>query len=124
MTYNLKFITNKKYLHAIVTGQNCLENIKGYLKQILDECLAANYSRLLIEECLEGPRLNTLEVFRIASEESKGAFGILSAIAYVDINAEGDLMEFAETVAVNRGLHVRIFPTLVEADKWLRGNLQ
>ena len=79
----------------------------------------ANCSRLLIEERLEGPRLDTLEVFGIASEESGRVFGVLRAIAYVDINAEGDLMEFAENVAVNRGLPVRTFSTLAEAHKWL-----
>jgi hypothetical protein len=95
MTYQIKFRRKANYLHAIITGQNRFENIKGYLQQIILECKAANCSRLLIEERLEGPRLNTLEVFGIASEESGRVFGVLRAIAYVDINAEGDLMEFA-----------------------------
>ena len=119
MTYKLTFRTNANYLHAIVTGQNRLENIKGYLRQIFHECQANNCSQLLIEERLEGPRLNTIDVFKIASEESQIAFGVLRAIAYVDINAEGDLMKFAENVAANRGLHVRNFSTLAEADQWL-----
>ncbi len=119
MAYKLKICKKADYLHAIVTGQNSLENIKGYLQQIFHECKAADCSRLLIEERLEGPRLNTREVFKIASEESHRAFGVFRAIAYVDINAEGDLMEFAETVAVNRALPVHTFSTLAEAEKWL-----
>ena len=81
--------------------------------------MAADSSRLLIEERLEGPRLNVRKVFEIASEESQRAVGVLRAIAYVDINAEGDLMKFAETVAVNRALRVQIFSTIAEAQKWL-----
>ena len=119
MTYQLTFRNQANYLHAIASGQNSLENVKGYLRQILHECKMAGCSRLLIEERLEGPRPNALEVFEIASEESRSALGILSAIAYVDIYAEGDLMEFAETVAINRALPVRIFATIAEAEKWL-----
>jgi hypothetical protein len=29
-------------------------------------------------------------------------------------------MEFAEDVAVNRGLNMRLFPTVAEAEHWLR----
>ena len=120
MTYKLTIENKADYLHAIVTGQNTLENIKQYLQRIIHECKAADCSRLLIEERLEGPRLNTLDVFEIALEESRRAVGVLSAIAHVDINAEGDLMKFAETVAVNRALPVRTFPTVAEAEEWLK----
>ena len=119
MTYNLAINKKADYLHAIVTGQNSFENIKKYLQQILHECKAANCSYLLIEERLEGPRLNTMDVFEIASIEGRKAFGSFKAIAHVDINAEGDLMKFAETVAVNRALPVRTFSTLPEAERWL-----
>jgi hypothetical protein len=42
------------------------------------------------------------------------------AIAYVDVNAEGDLMQFAETVAVNRALPARVFSTVVQGEEWLQ----
>ena len=75
---------------------------------------------MLIEERLEGPRLNTREVTEIASKESRSALGFFKAIAHVDINAEGDLMKFAENVAVNRAIPVRNFSTLAEARQWLK----
>jgi hypothetical protein len=37
----------------------------------------------------------------------------------VDVHAEGSLMQFAETVAVNRSLPVRVFATVVDAEEWL-----
>jgi hypothetical protein len=74
---------------------------------------------VLIEERLEGPRLGTLDVFEIVSQGSSRALGILQAIAYVDVNAEGDLMQFAETVAVNRALPVTVFSTVADAERWL-----
>jgi hypothetical protein len=50
------------------------------------------------------------------SSKAKAAY---KAFAYVDVNAEGDLMKFAETVAVNRGVPVAVFPTVADAKKWL-----
>jgi hypothetical protein len=46
---------------------------------------------------------------------------VLGRLAYVDINPEHDpkAMEFAENVAVNRGIPVRIFATVLEAQVWL-----
>ena len=119
MTYKLTIDQKSTYLHAIVTGQNSRENVTRYLEKILYECTVRSCSRVLIEERLEGPRLKTLDVFKIASEGCSKAKGRLKAIAYVDVNAEGDSMQFAENVAVNRGLPVAVFSTLADAEKWL-----
>jgi hypothetical protein len=44
------------------------------------------------------------------------------SIAFVDTNPEHDAarMRFAETVAVNRGVRLRVFPTVGEAEKWIQ----
>ena len=119
MTYRLTIAQKPKYLHVIVSGQNSRENVLRYLEETLRECTARNCFRVLIEERLDGPRLGTLDVFQIASEGSSKARGILKAIAYVDVNAEGGLMPFAETVAVNRMLPVVVFSSVADAEKWL-----
>jgi hypothetical protein len=119
MTYRLTIAQKPTYLHVIVNGQNSRENVARYLEEILCECSARNCFRILIEERLDGPRLGTLDVFQIASEGSSKAGTILKAIAYVDVNAEGGLMKFAETVAVNRMLPVVVFQTVADAEKWL-----
>ena len=119
MTYELTIDQKPTYLHAIVTGRNSRENVAHYLEAILRECRARRCFRVLIEEHLDGPRLGTLDVFEVASKGSSRAFGMLEAIVYVDVNAEGDLMPFAETVAVNRALPVTVFSTVTEAEKWL-----
>lgn len=119
MSYKLTFIQKPSYLHAIVTGRNTTENVAGYLEDIRRESIARNCFRVLAEERLEGPRLGTTDVFRIVSEGSIKADGTYEAFAYVDVNTEGDLMQFAETVAVNRGVPVAVFATVAEAEKWL-----
>jgi hypothetical protein len=72
-----------------------------------------------MEERLEGARLRAMDVFDIVSQGSDRARGKIQAFAYVDVKAEGDLMHFAETVALNRGLPVALFPTVADAERWL-----
>jgi len=117
--YKLTISQKPTYLHAIVTGQNSKETVMGYLQELRLQCADRGCTRVLIEERLEGPRLGAIDVFEIAEEGSNRAFGSFRTIAYVDVNAEGDLMKFAETVAVNRFLSVRVFSSVNDAEKWL-----
>jgi hypothetical protein len=46
-------------------------------------------------------------------------------MAYVDVNApSGEMMQFAENVAVNRAFPVRVFPTVLAAERWLEAEQQ
>lgn len=120
MTYALTIIQKPAYLHATITGTNSKENVVSYLSELLQECMARGTDQLLIEERLDGPRVSVADVFQIASKSSGPARGHFKKIAYIDVNAVGDLMKFAETVAVNRGLPVKVFASVLEADKWLQ----
>ena len=119
MELTLAYAHKATYVHAVVSGDNSTENVKSYLRQIRQECSRLKCSRVLIEERLVGPRLGITDVFRIVSEQSSLAVRQFEAIAYVDVNAEGDLMKFAEDVAVNRHLRVAVFSTVPDAEKWL-----
>ena len=119
MSYELRFDQEPTYLHAVVTGTNSKETVAAYLDDIKRECVARNCFRVLIEERLDGERLGIMDVFEIAAEGSRRAPAQFKALAYVDVNAGGDLMRFAETVAVNRGLPVMVFGTVAEAREWL-----
>jgi hypothetical protein len=124
MTYVLTFEQNHGWLRAVARGRNTPENVVGYLGAVLRECQARGCIDVLIEERLEGPRLGTLDVFEIASRQDKPWPGALRSIAYVDMNrGPGTLMQFAEDVAVNRGVPVRMFATVAEAEAWLRGRV-
>lgn len=119
MSYTLTLHEKPSYLHAIVTGYNSMENVARYLEELRHECMARGCFRVLIEERLEGPRLGTIDVFRIAADGSMRALGLFQAIAYVDVNADSNLMQFAETVAINRGIPVMLFSSVAEAERWL-----
>jgi hypothetical protein len=121
MSYQLQITEKPTYLHAVVTGKNTLENVTGYLKQLLRECETRQCFNVLIEERLTGRRLETWDVYLIASDHSTLARGFFRTIAFVDVNAGGELMKFAETVANNRGVSMRLFATVAEAEAWLAG---
>jgi hypothetical protein len=119
MSYQLAITQEGTFLHAVVTGRNEAATVADYLAALHRECLARRCFRLLIEERLEGPRLDTFPVYEIVSQGSTRARGVIGAIAYVDLNAQGELMAFAENVAVNRGLSVRVFSSVNAAREWL-----
>ncbi|MGH6624624.1 MAG: hypothetical protein ACREBN_11655 [Burkholderiaceae bacterium] len=121
MSYTLTFARKPRYLHATVVGQNGKEAVAGYLEEIRIECVASGVARVLIEERLVGPRLGPADVFDIAAAGSSRTSGVFQAIAYVDVNADGAMMKFAETVAVNRGVPIRLFSTVADAEQWLLG---
>ena len=119
MSYQIAITEKPGYLHCVVTGKNTMENVAAYLQEIARECEARNCFRVLIEEHLVGRRLETWDVYQLASEGSARLLGKVQAMAYVDVNAEGELMKFAETVASNRGLPMAVFATVPEAENWL-----
>jgi hypothetical protein len=119
VAYQLEFQMKPNYLHACVRGQNTPENTRAYLGDILRECQARACQRVLIEEKMEGPLLQGLEIYQIASELSLKAQGILRVAAFVDEGGEGEMLQFAENVAVNRGLFGKVFRSLAEAEEWI-----
>jgi hypothetical protein len=120
VSFQLTLTEKPGYLHAVVTGQNTLENVVLYLKELREACDTGGFTRVLIEENLTGRRLETWDVYQIASGGSTEGAGKFEALAFVDVNAHGELMKFAETVANNRGLPLNVFPTVADAEAWLR----
>jgi hypothetical protein len=119
VSYELKIEPKAGYLHVTVTGRNTQENVMRYMQEVMHECAARRCFRVLIEERLEGPRLGTMQVFTMVSSGAKRYHGMLEALAFVDVSADAGVMRFAEDVAVNRGIPVKVFRTIDGAEKWL-----
>jgi hypothetical protein len=88
------------------------------LAEIAEECQRREIASVLIDDPLDGPRLQASDVFAIAEEGSMKGLGLFDAIAYVDKDM-GEMGDFAETVAVNRGMPVAVFSDIESADQWL-----
>jgi hypothetical protein len=125
VTYELTIENKPGYLHVIVTGDNTRENVVRYMEEVVRACTLRQCFRVLIEERLDGPRLGTLDVFEMVSTGSTRFLRTLRAMAYVDVNAHSqEMMQFAENVAVNRAFPVRVFPTVLAAERWLEAEQQ
>jgi hypothetical protein len=119
--YVLKLERKADYLHATVSGDNDPATVSRYLKDVYDACLREKCPRVLIEETLEGPGLSIAEVFGVVTKASEQVWPVVKQIAYVDTNPLHDFtkMQFAEVVASNRGVNVRIFSSVRNALQWL-----
>ena len=118
MSYEIEYEERPNFLVATVTGDNNPETVAAYLREVLAECRRRFCVRLLIDERLEGQRLPVDDVFELASEGALNALGFFQAVAFVDPKM-GDMAQFAETVALNRGMPIRAFANVQDAENWL-----
>ena len=115
MSYCLTYEERPSYLYVVVTGDNSLEPVTRYMAEITHECQRRDMGRVLIDDQLKAPRLQADDVFSIAADGSTNGLGLFDAIAYVDKDM-GEMGDFAETVALKRGMPVASFS---DVDQWL-----
>ena len=120
MSFELTTEERENYLHCRVTGTNSPESVLGYMAEIQKACDEYDCYRILIQENLEGPRFDEMEIFALISSGSPDALGFFEAIAYVDAQQDIHVVKFAETVAVNRGIPVAVFSNVEDAAEWLK----
>ena len=121
MAYDLSWKAEDGLLHFTVTGGNDPETVRAYMDEIRAIAIERRAPALLVEENLRGEGLGFSEIFSLVSKGSDEPWPGLRAIAFVDTNPEHDptRMRFAETVAVNRGVNVRVFREVHVARAWL-----
>jgi len=121
MPLDIRIEEKPGYLHVRVTGENTAENASAYLRAVREACRERKFAAVLIEEHLEGPGLGEADIFTVVSRAAPETVPLIRRIAYVDTNPAHDAkrMAFAENVAVNRGVNVRVFPALDEAEAWI-----
>ena len=119
MTYQIDLEDNPGYLHARATGEHSAENVARFLQEAGQACAARGYSALLLEVNFAGTSLEFSSIYEVIA--SRSAAGTrLKRVAYVDATTRNpDRMRFAETVAINRGVNVRLFRNLEDAKKWM-----
>jgi hypothetical protein len=121
VAYQITIESTPRYLHVRVTGENSRAAVLGYLAEVNRACAERRCTNVLIEEDLRGPSLDMLEIFRMVADRAGAPDVTPLRVAFVDVNPEHDTsrMQFAENVAVNRGLQLRVFARAAEAAAWL-----
>ncbi|HXF79392.1 MAG TPA: hypothetical protein VN598_11050 [Usitatibacter sp.] len=116
--YRFELAVHETYLHATVWGEHTPENASRFLREVYEACLANRKDSVLLDMRLDGPTMGTSSIFSVVQERSGDGRG-LRRIAYVDGARDPEKAKFAETVARNRGVNVRLFATVEEAKEWL-----
>jgi len=116
-----EFIVEERpgYLYAIARGDRTEENTLRALIDVGEACRRLNRQDVLLEMALLGPSLDMTSILKVISERS--AMGArLRKVAYFE-TAPGKpgRAGFAETVAINRGVNVRLFTERDAAIRWL-----
>lgn len=107
------------YLHARVVGPRTPENAQRFLAEVYAACVRTGLKNVLLEMSFTGPSLGAPGVFSVISQASADG-AKLGRIAYVEASADGPgKAQFAETVARNRAVNVRLFPDVAQAARWL-----
>jgi hypothetical protein len=121
MSHLLRVEHRGTYLFVTVTGENTPQDVREYLSEVREACLARGCPRVLIEENLRGPGLGTTDIYDIVAQGSESAAPAVSKLAFLDVNPRHVAadMKFAETLAVNRLLNVRFFADRHEAERWV-----
>jgi len=121
MSYTIDFVPKDDHLHVTVSGDNNPETITNYLSDVLNTVRRDGQGLVLIEENLLGPSMKIFDIFDIVTKASENINDTRIRIAYIDINKEHDRkgLQFAETVAQNRGINVKIFNDRASALRWL-----
>ena len=121
MPYALTVEKRNNYLFVTVTGENLYETVQRYLFEVHELCIQKKCRNVLIVENLTGPSLDTYSIYDLISRNSPQAALAVTRIAYVDINPAHKFadMKFAEDVAVNRGLTVKVCATIHAAQEWM-----
>lgn len=119
MAYHLTIEELPSYLHATLSGTHSAENALRFLEDAYEACVKRGHSAVLLEMNLSGPSLDLASIFGVIMQRSTDAVK-LRKIAYVDASErDPDRMKFAETVAINRGVNVRLFRDLDSAKQWI-----
>ena len=122
MAHTLKVRNQGSYLHLIAEGDTTVEDITGYLSEVLKKCTELHCPNVLIEENFKGPSLGIFAIYEIVTKICWQAASVVRHVAYVDISLEHkkEVNQFAETTAVNRGVNIKLFETVAEAENWLQ----
>ena len=121
MSYTLHVEPRSSYLYITVTGENSYDTVDRYLSEVRNLCLQHNCQNVLIVENLAGSGLDTFSIFDLVTRHTLQTSPLIRKIAYVDINPDHnqEAMQFAENVAVNRGVSVQVFSTISAAEDWM-----
>ncbi|HQR35895.1 MAG TPA: hypothetical protein PLK30_24445 [Blastocatellia bacterium] len=125
MSLTLKLSVHPKFIHVTVTGEFSLNEAKRIFLEALDTIAGHKIEKVIMDGQQLSGELNTTERFYFAEFMSQSVQTFVQSIAWAPQFAFVlktpmlDQNKFGETVAVNRGMNLRVFDNMEEAFEWL-----
>jgi hypothetical protein len=115
--YNLEMEDRGEYLYALAGGEKLTSEIaKLYWDEIAEECFRLEKSKILIEkdfpEHVSAPEMLDMGVYL-------GSILANKKIAFIDRYKNESVNELGKKIARNRGVIMRVFQNVKEAEEWL-----
>lgn len=117
-SYDLTVIERPGYLHVRATGIHGPQTALRFMQDAYAACVARGCDSLLLEQSLDGPSIGAAHIFAVLRDRLEAALS-LRRIAYVDTKGRAEGRQFVEDVARNRGVNLRVFDTIEQAEAWL-----
>jgi len=119
VAYQLTIEERPTYVYARVEGDLTAANALRFLEEANAACVKSGRTDVLLDMQLHGPNLNTTNIYEVISQRAPSG-SKLRKIAYVPYKGgDPSMAHFAETVAINRGVNVRLFESVAAAERWL-----
>jgi hypothetical protein len=117
MEYELTIIERPGFVHARITGPHRADTAVAGLREAYAECVKRSCEQMLLEMATTGPSLGPSRIFGVLKDRLEDALK-LRKIAYVDTQGRGG-RGFVENFARNRGVNIRAFDSIGDAEHWL-----
>jgi len=120
MAITTEFEFREGILYVKASGQDeSVDDVIGYGQAVIEQAVRHQASRILADETALVYRIGTFDLFASAKVLAENTPHITQSALVVNPDQVKDA-QFFETVAVNRGLDVRMFTDIDQARKWLR----
>jgi hypothetical protein len=124
MSYEIEFIEENDYLHAIIKGFRNSDSIKHATRDICENCIKNKCTKALVDVRDIKEHIDVSEIFDLASfqlpEIIKRSINKVAILESEGNNIYIENSKFFENVATNRGHNVKIFSDISDAKKWLK----
>ena len=122
VAYNLTIDVQPTYVSARVVGERTPQNMMRFFNEVNAICTEHGVWSVLIEINFSGPSMGIGNVYEVVSKGSRDGMK-LERVAYVEAAlGPTESARFAETVAINRGVNIRLFKDVESAKAWLAGH--
>ena len=118
MSYDFQIEEMPGYLAARLIGDWTAEALWGRFEFIVEQCNLTGHDKLLIDGSGAQMSVSRLDAFYLGGTSNTLIKDQLEVVG-VDKPGRADLHRFAQMVAKNRGIRMRVFREIQAAEEWL-----